>query len=268
MRGHLPLRIGLRMKSPERSVRDAVKKIFPAFLAFLALLFCGLLFRSCTVRKIPFSDGSYIKADLLRHDAALHTKEGKRALGGITEWLDSEKYIYGEHKDGRRFSYFVFDKETETCAIYSDDDFYEAAGALGLRWNMSDTNSLSLYRQHGLAGMRGYSFGTVWPPEYQFENGKIAVRIARLGLTDAGTDALTLLADMRVENLTDNELPFDIRKIRLLVSGDAECAAELKSSQILAPLESLDGRTAYYDTVEWTMKSKSAPSLTGIGYDD
>ena len=199
-------------------MRDAVKKIFPVFSAFLALLFCGLLFRSCTVSKIPFSDGSYIKADLLRHNAALHTKEGKRALG--------------------------------------------------LRWNMSDTNSLSLYRQHGLAGMRGYSFGTVWPPEYQFENGKIAVRIACLELTDAGTGALTLRADMRVENLTDNELPFDIRRIRLLVSGDAECAAELKSSQILAPLESLDGRTAYYDTVEWTVKSKSAPSLTGIGYDD
>lgn len=82
-----------------------MKKIFPAFSAFLALLFCGLLFRSCTVRKIPFSDGSYIKADLLRHDAALHTKEGKRALGGITEWLDSEKYIYGEHKDGRTAYY-------------------------------------------------------------------------------------------------------------------------------------------------------------------
>ena len=245
-----------------------MKKIFPAFFAFLAVLFCGVLFRSCTVRKIPFSDGSYIKVDLLRHDAVLHTKEGKRVLGGITEWLDSEKYIYGEHKDGRRFSYFVFDKETETCAIYSDDDFYEAAGALGLRWNMSDTNSLSLYRQRGLAGMKGYLFGTVWPQEYQFEDGKIAVRIARLELTDAGTDALKLRADMRVENLTDNELPFDIRKIRLLVSGDAECTAELKSSQILAPLESLDGRTTYYDTVEWTMKSKSAPSLTGIGYDD
>ena len=115
------------------------------FIVVSIIMLFIVLFYFLTSYKTVLSSGYIIRRTGVIQRLSLCTPKNKKIITGISDWIETDRYIYG-YGDGSKFNYYIYDMKLNDTFLFDDgfdgDSFYHKLQELNLRYNMTDCHSV------------------------------------------------------------------------------------------------------------------------------
>lgn len=116
-----------------------------SLVVIVSVILWMCIYYSLTSYKTELSGGYTIRRVGMAQRLALYNQKNEKLLTGISEWMETDRYVYG-YGDGSKFNYYIYDKELNNSLLFNDGfdkdgDWYDKLHELNLHYNMTDCRS-------------------------------------------------------------------------------------------------------------------------------
>lgn len=95
-----------------------IKNVFKTLIIIITILFLYLFGRKYCFLHITISDSYKVRQRPFTKNYVLFNSDNEKLLEHIFEWSETPEILYGSGED----YYFILSKQTNTLAIYNDQD--------------------------------------------------------------------------------------------------------------------------------------------------
>ncbi len=105
--------------------------------------------------------------------------------------------------------------------------------------------------------------------EYTFKDGNIEINISGITIKKIAHNEYKIKGNVKVKNLTDKNLNFNLRNIKLKTSSDTNYEVYIDSiASVLIERQEIKSYATYTENVYWIVHSDNKVSIEGIDYHD